>query len=82
MELIDNLRQMGDSLRANSERLLRDVQSLHTDMVTRIAAAERAAGGPPEEEIRAARSRTGERSAPRETANGEIVDVPEFIPRF
>ena len=30
LEIVDNLREMGDSLRSNAERLLRDVQMIHS----------------------------------------------------
>ena len=33
MELVSNLREMGDVLRANAERLLADIQSIHARMV-------------------------------------------------
>src|SRR5205807_9234822 len=36
LELVGNLRSMGDSLRANAERLLRDVQLVHSRMVAEI----------------------------------------------
>ena len=34
MELVSNLREMGDVLRANAERLLHDIQSIHSRMVS------------------------------------------------
>ena len=42
LELVENLRQMGDSLRSNAERLLRDVQMIHSRMVAQL---DRADGG-------------------------------------
>ncbi len=83
LELVTNLRQMGDSLRANAERLLRDVQSVHSHMVARIDRAEgngklplqpRAGSGEP------ARSGT-RRTLDAAPDQGDLPDVPEFIPR-
>jgi hypothetical protein len=42
LELVQNLREMGDSLRSNAERLLRDVQAIHSRMV---AGLDRVDGG-------------------------------------
>jgi hypothetical protein len=33
MELVSNLREMGDVLRSNAERLLHDIQRIHSRMV-------------------------------------------------
>ncbi len=76
IELVGNLRQMGDSLRANAERLLRDVQSLHSQMISRIEVVEASrqtslAEGPPIDAPTQATAPDG----------GEVPDVPEFIPR-
>ena len=46
MELVANMRQMGDSMRANAERILRDVQGVHSHLVARIERVERAARPP------------------------------------
>ncbi len=80
LELVPNLRQMRDALRANAERILRDVQSVHSQMVARIdrvqAASSRATSSP-------RRSNGGRRSARAEfgpASADEIPDVPEFIP--
>jgi vacuolar-type H+-ATPase subunit H len=82
MQLVGNLRQMGDSLRANAERILRDVQGVHSQMVARIERAEgdSPAGSAP----RRQRSNGGRTSARAEfgaAAGDDIPDVPEFIPR-
>ena len=73
MELVGNLRAMGDSLRANAERLLRDVQSLHSQMISRIEVVEATRHAAID-----GRSRAGR---PGPEAGGDDVDVPEFIPR-
>jgi cell division septum initiation protein DivIVA len=77
MELVENLRQMGDSLRSNSTRLLRDVQLIHRRMLAQIEAGGGDAGalGP----IRA--SRTGDAEPRRPPVVDGELDVPEFIPR-
>jgi vacuolar-type H+-ATPase subunit H len=85
MEVVGNLRELGDSLRSNAERLLRDVQAIHSNMLAQIDRVdpERAsqlrdnAGG---------RSRSGTSERARRTPPAaarsveEPLDVPEFIP--
>ena len=72
LEVAANLRDMGDSLRSNAERLLRDVQRIHSQLLARL---DRIDAGP------------GQAPAPRRSPgaeppadNGEVLDVPEFIP--
>jgi hypothetical protein len=93
LELVANLRQMGDSLRANAERFIRDVQSVHSQMLSRIERAEgegHVAGSGSAAAARDAgagrrRRADGAWESARnrfETPDGdEIPDVPEFIPR-
>jgi vacuolar-type H+-ATPase subunit H len=83
LELVANLRQMGDSLRANAERILRDVQGVHSQMVARIDRVQaRSTGGSSESRRpRSDGSGTGARGAFDIDSAGEIPDVPEFIPR-
>jgi hypothetical protein len=80
---------MGDSLRANAERLLRDVQALHGQMISRIevveasrqaAAVDRSAAERP---APAPSGRARSRKARGREAGGDDddIDVPEFIPR-
>ncbi len=45
LELVSNLREMSNSLRANAERLLGDVQRVHSRLVAQIERVERVAGG-------------------------------------
>jgi len=83
LELAANLRQMGESLRANAERILRDVQGVHGQMVARIDRVEARSAGLSSESGRPRSDRS--RGASREPLDGEsddgIPDVPEFIPR-
>ena len=83
MELVANLRQMGDSLRANAERILRDVQGVHSQLVAKIERIERAtspaATAPPR--TRADRARDLARGPFAGEGEGDVPDVPEFIPR-
>lgn len=86
LELVSNFRQMGDSLRANAERLLRDVQGIHTSMVRRLEQA-----GPAGARANGAGRGDGERPRQLEGVRGrrrfdpatrsDALDVPEFIPR-
>ncbi len=79
LEIVSNLRAMGDSLRSNAERLLRDVQLVHSRMVAQI---DRTDGGlPPAGRSGAgisARRGVSGRAAARDVADD--LDVPEFIP--
>jgi vacuolar-type H+-ATPase subunit H len=72
LEIVDNLREMGDSLRSNAERLLRDVQMIHSRMLAQL---DRVDGGITPEPA----PRRG-RSARSEADEGDAFDVPEFIP--
>lgn len=84
LEIVSNLREMGDSMRSNAERLLRDVQRIHTQLLARLdrieaeprpepaAAVRPQAGG---ETPQTAPSRGGE-----PTEDGEVLDVPESLP--
>jgi vacuolar-type H+-ATPase subunit H len=81
LEIVGDLRELGDAMRSNAERLLRDVQGIHSALVERLdqidgafAAADREQGGRP----RARPARDRELPAPPD--NGEVLDVPEFIP--
>jgi cell division septum initiation protein DivIVA len=81
LEIVGDLRELGDAMRSNAERLLRDVQGIHSALVARLAqidggfaAAEREQGPRPG-------SRSGrDRDLPAPPDNGEVLDVPEFIP--
>ena len=79
LELAANLRQMGDSLRSNAERILRDVQGVHSQMVTRLDRVEPGAGEPAPESRRPRDA--GSRTARERTEPDDLPDVPEFIPR-
>jgi hypothetical protein len=84
MELVAHLRQMGDSLRANAERILRDVQGIHSQMVAKLDRIERSTrlSSPTSEGDAGAVVRPRSRVPSRdEIDGGDIGDVPEFIPR-
>ena len=83
LELVSNLREMGDSLRANADRLLKDVQRIHSKMTHDLDRAEPGASAPAVSVSRSSRSRSAEpqREAPTAPSTGEVLDVPEFIPR-
>jgi vacuolar-type H+-ATPase subunit H len=90
LELVANLRQMGDSLRSNAERLLRDVQLIHTRMVATLdqsgGASARRLGSSGHDGGRAWKSSsTSLVTAPGASTRAsrgrdEELDVPEFIP--
>ena len=68
MELVSSLRSMSDLLRSGSERLLRDLQRLHEQMVSDL------------ERVTPAGSPGGsKREPPTPSDAGEELDVPEFI---
>ncbi len=75
LELAANLRQMGDALRANADRLLRDVHGIHSHMVSRIKRVEGSSRG-----RRSEGGRSAARRASRAGAEEEQIEVPEFIP--
>lgn len=101
MEIVRDLRELGDSLRANAERLLRDVQKIHSRMMGQIERIEAAAREAPKvERSREAPGRGRSRGASAEpdsapaaeptrprrrapaapSADGDELDVPEFLP--
>ncbi|MBV9311677.1 MAG: hypothetical protein JOZ73_12645 [Solirubrobacterales bacterium] len=103
LELVGNLRSMSDSLRANAERLLRDVQLVHSRMVAELdrvdgganrtsgrVRARRAPGGtPPSRSVdegaatqvfRSENPRSRRERPPQVSEEGDVLDVPEFIP--
>jgi hypothetical protein len=84
---------MGDSLRANAERLLRDIQMIHSRMVAELDRIDGGASRTPapaadrergdvhavDQRRSAAGARAG-RELPAPPSEGEVLDVPEFIP--
>jgi len=66
-QLSGHLRELGEALRTNAERLLRDIRHAHAELTARL---DRADPGP------ASPGRDG-RSAP----SPDGLDVPEFVPR-
>ncbi len=87
---VGNLRELGDSLRANAERLLKDVQTVHARMVAQIERVEAAAGtatparrSPRDGAGRSAGSgaeRSGRARRPSPSDGDDELDVPEFLP--
>jgi len=84
LELVANLREMSNSLRSNADRLLGDVQRVHSRLVAQIERVEGAAGGrgagrPATR--RRPREETADSPEPRSsTVTDDGLDVPEFIP--
>lgn len=76
-ELSDNLRALGDSLRTNAERLLRDVRTAHGTLSAQLGP-----DSPPEGDVAA---RHGARGRPAPAGRDDVptgeFDVPDFIPR-
>ena len=88
-QVVRDLRELGDSLRANAERLLRDVQAIHTRMMGQIERMESATrqgpgrGRPRGDADSAAASeptRPRRRGAAAVSADEDELDVPEFLP--
>ena len=83
LEIVANLREMGDSLRSNAERLLRDVQLVYSRMVAQLDRVDGglppgARSGTPISARRGTDGRTSTRSSARNRPDD--LDVPEFIP--
>jgi cell division septum initiation protein DivIVA len=80
MELVSNLREMGDVLRSNAERLLHDIQSIHTRMVGELTDVDPGgtgeAGAPTEAPQVAAADEGGPAPEP-----DDALDVPDFVSR-
>ena len=77
---------MSNSLRSNAERLLGDVQRVHSRLVAQIERVERAAGGAAPRSGALARagdpgtSAGAPRGPPTRLDGDDGLDVPEFIP--
>ena len=75
LEVVSDLREMGDSLRSNADRLLFDVQSVHSRLVLELDRAAAAAGrehapdAPAEAPVGPSRVDT----------NTDALEVPDFI---
>lgn len=83
MELVENLREMGDSLRSNAELLLGDIQAVHARMVAELDRVDGGASRLPAPRANE-RGSTGRRdsrgSAPDATNDVDRLEIPEFIP--
>jgi hypothetical protein len=89
MELVSNLREMGDALRANAERLLHDIQSIHSRMVSDLEKADPSWAPNAHPDAPDAGSAAGEpapteptpAAAPTPARADDELDVPDFIPQ-
>jgi vacuolar-type H+-ATPase subunit H len=79
LELVSNLREMGDALRANADRLLRDIQTIHSRMTRDLDRVD--TGGDAGSVTASRRRRPSEEPEPSLSPGGEVLDVPEFLPR-
>jgi cell division septum initiation protein DivIVA len=81
--MVGNLRELGDSLRTNADRLLKDVQTIHTRMVAQIERVQAEAGAPPVPR-RARSPGDSDRGAAGDALppppDDDELDVPEFVP--
>ena len=74
---------MSNSLRSNAERLLGDVQRVHSRLVAQIERVERATGaggGGRSGARRRSRDESPDSPGPRPPVSDDGLDVPEFIP--
>jgi uncharacterized membrane protein YqiK len=80
MEIVSNLREMSDALHANAERLLQDIQGIHSRMVSELDRVdpERGSGG---DASGAAPASEAGNHEPSSAGSEEQLDVPDFIPR-
>jgi cell division septum initiation protein DivIVA len=92
MEVVSNLRQISDTLREMAERVLADVEAIHTRMVSELERVEALGGGAEADaavggDIPSARAATAGSSAATvgpSAASGaaeEQLDVPDFVAR-
>ncbi|HEX4344794.1 MAG TPA: hypothetical protein VHZ31_04465, partial [Solirubrobacteraceae bacterium] len=71
-QISGHLRELADSLRANAERLLRDIRDVHEELVSRLDQADPShwTGAAPAPAV----------AAPAPVERAVELDVPEFIP--
>jgi hypothetical protein len=75
MELVSNLREMGDVLRANAERLLHDIQDIHLRMVSELERVDPGGG------VVDSRPDAEDQASEPAPSESEELDVPDFIGR-
>ncbi len=85
LEIVANLREMGDAMRSNAQRLMRDIQQIHSQLVARLDRIDGgASGAEPDSVARRGRRRDleprGRSTAAAVGDDGDALDVPEFIP--
>jgi len=81
-ELVNNLREMGGSLRSNAELLLRDIQAVHSRMLADLDRVDGGAGRIPIPRAGGPESATRRRALEPELdgpIDGEL-DIPEYNP--
>ncbi len=71
MEVVSNLRQISDTLREASERVLQDVEAIHARMVGELERVDAPAAGVAPAEL----------AAPADPRSGDQLDVPDFLAR-
>jgi hypothetical protein len=74
-EISANLRELGDALRANADRLLRDIRLAHAELTSRLDRAD------PSGRAGSAVGSASRAPASPSTDRPPELDVPEFIPR-
>jgi hypothetical protein len=77
-ELADHVKQLGNSLRSNADRLLHDIQAVHSTFLAQIDKVD-----PSRTALNQAMRGSARHTSDRSRVNGEDdeLDVPEFIPR-
>src|SRR5262249_6842461 len=89
MEIVSELRQMGDALRSNSERLLGDIQAIHSRMLSRLEGVEAPGTETSGEGAERPSAPAGSGEPPNSehsassdepaSANDEELELPDFI---
>jgi len=81
LELVSNLREMGDALKANADRLLRDVQRIHSRMTRDLDSVGVSGSDGPAVTVSRGRRSASDDPESSLSPSGEVLDVPEFQPR-
>jgi hypothetical protein len=80
MEIVSELRQMGDALRGNAERLLRDIQAIHSRMLSRLDEVEAELDAGSDSGAGSAQTAPGaEGASPESTSEADELEVPDFV---
>jgi hypothetical protein len=85
MEVVSNLRQISDTLREMADRVLEDVQAMHTRMVGELERVARkgveSAANAPDAPAAPASAAVGMSASADATDGEEELDVPDFVAR-